>query len=158
MGKKQGVEDLRETSQFTWTKNAEVLRRVKWCLDNVCVTDVPPMDNFDRVHSSLRSGWKYGDEGVQWKDIMEDKWNMHNNFKMVTKGNQMINLNGLLRMCHDMEPNQCAKMSMVSRMCTSRDSGEFLQPDNIIKHHTGDVVKHRMRNGEMVCAQCYLWI
>ena len=63
----------------------------------------------------------------------------------------MINLDGLLRMCHDMEPNQHAKMSMVSRMCTSRDSGDSLQPDNIIKHHTIDVIKHRMRNGDIVC-------
>ena len=128
-GKRRGVEDLRETNKFTWTKNAEVLRRIKWCLDNVCVTDVLPMDDFDGVCLSLRSGWKYGNESVQWTDVMEDEWNASSNFKMVTKGGQTISLNGLLGMCHDMEPNQCAKMLM----CTSRDSGDSLRTSlNII--------------------------
>ena len=67
---------------------------------------------------------------------------------MMTKsrGAQVLSLNGLLGACHEMAPSERDRHMLVSRMCVNRDATRSITIDNIVQHHTNEVIRHFTRN------------
>ena len=53
--------------------------------------------------------------------------------------------------CHGKTPNEEDVFHVMSRLCSNRSAtSDKLTVDNIIRHHTGEVVLHRMHHGNVV--------
>ena len=73
------------------------------------------------------------------------------NLRVVLKGGQTFSIQGALGACHGIEPDKDHMFPIVSRLRSNRSStSEKITVDNIIGHHTGEIVKHRMYHGNVV--------
>ena len=133
---------------MSWSNDTLVRRRMKWCLDNVCIDEVPKLEDDAGTTTTtlLRQAWKDGNEDVMWSDVMTREWNTVDNCMMTMSGGQVLSLNGLLGVCHEMAPSEWDRHSLVSRMCANRDVVRSLTIDNMVWHHTNEVILHLTRN------------
>ena len=67
------------------------------------------------------------------------------------KGGQTLSLKGVLGLCHDVEPGANEVYHVATRLCSNRSAAtsERMSIDNIIRHHTGEIIKHQMRHGNV---------
>ena len=67
------------------------------------------------------------------------------------KGGQVLSMCGMLCVCHRVKPNENNMYYVTSRLCSNRSAtSDKMIIDNIIRHHTGEVILHHMRHGDMV--------
>ena len=71
---------------------------------------------------------------------------MVDNCMMTMRGGQVLSLNGLLGACHEMATNERDRHSLVSRMCVNGDVARSITIDNMVQHHTNEVIRHLTRN------------
>ena len=71
---------------------------------------------------------------------------MVDNCMMTTRGGQVLSLNSLLGVCHKMAPSEWDRHSLVSRMCVNRDVARSITINNMVQHHTNEVIWHLTRN------------
>ena len=62
---------------------------------------------------------------------------------MITmRGGQVLSLNSLLGACHEMAPSERDRHMLVLRMCVNQDAARSITIDNIVQHHTNEVIRH----------------
>ena len=74
------------------------------------------------------------------------EWNMVDNCMMTMRGGQLLSLNGLLGVCHEMAPGKWDRHMLVLRMCVNHDVAKSITIDNMVQHHTNEVIRHFTRN------------
>ena len=137
-----------------WSIDAKVIGRAKWCSDNLCMNhrDIPKLQMCDtNLTSSIRWEWTSGNELASWAKVMEYEWHMINSTMMHMKGGQVLSMDGLLGTCHDLAPIEHVKHQLMLRMCSNcGNDKQQVVVENIVQHHTGEVLKHCNRNGDVV--------
>ena len=120
-----------------WSHDVLLRGRMKWCIDNICIGEVPnPEYNMGTTTTLLRQAWKDGNEDATWSDVMTWEWKTVANCMMTMRGGQVLSLNGLLGACHEMAPSERDRHSLVSRMCANCDVARSITIDNMVRHHT----------------------
>ena len=109
------------------------------------------MDTLKPVKSSERFAWQSGVTDVKWSDVITHDWFNEDNLRIVMKGGQTFSIKGALGVCNDVEPDENQVHHVTSRLCVNRSAtSEKLSVDNIMRHHTGEVIKHQMHHGNIV--------
>ena len=130
-----------------WMNDSLFTDRTKWCSDNMCIDEIPKLEDYHVAMTTLlRQEWKGGNEGVTWSAIMTREWNIVDNCIMTTRGGQVLSLNGLLGVCHEMAPSEQDRHMLVFRMHVNRDAVRSITIDNMMQHHTNEVIRHFTRN------------
>ena len=85
---------------------------------------------------------------------MEKEWQSENNIKMMRKSGQVLSLDGILGVCHGVEVNDSSCHLVISHLCNNRCTRctklTHITVSNMVKHHAGEIVLHRMRNGNVL--------
>ena len=98
------------------------------------------------ITTLVRQEWKDGNKDVRWSNVITQEWNMVDNCMMTMRGGQVLSLNGLLGACHEMAPSEWDRHSLVSRRCINHDAARSITIDNMVQHHTIEVIQHLSRN------------
>ena len=140
--------------EYHFSKDSQVPGMVNWCLNNTCIMTIPKLSGINHVESLMLSKWKWGNENVMWTDVMEEEWQSEDNIKMVMKSGQALSLDGILGICHGVEVNDSSHHLVNSRLCNNRCARctelTHVNVSNMVKHHAGEIVLHRMRNGNVL--------
>ena len=116
-------------------------------IDKVSILHVESLLHFD---SSKRCTWNRGIEGVTWKQVSEHDWLCEDNLQITMKGGQVLSIRGMSSVCHGVKLNENDVYYVTSRLCSNRSAtSDKMIIDNIIRHHTGEVILHRMRHGDV---------
>ena len=115
---------------------------------------IPKLSGINHVESLMLSKWKQGNENVMWMDVMEKEWQSEDNIKMVMKSGQVLSLDGILGVCHGVEVNDSSHHLVISCLCNNRCARctklTHVNVSDMVKHHAGEIVLHRMRNGDVL--------
>ena len=86
-------QDIGSIPMIMWTNDSLFRGRTKWCLDNVCIDEIPKLEDYDVATTTLlRQELKGGNESVTWSAIMTWEWNMVDNCMMTTRGGQVLSV------------------------------------------------------------------
>ena len=70
---------------------------------------------------------------------------------MNMKRSQVLSIHGMLGACHGVKPNENDVYYVTSRLCSNCSAtSDKMIVDNIIRHHTGELILHCMRQGDVV--------
>ena len=88
---------------------------------------------------------------MTWKQVSEHEWLCEDNLQINMKGGQVLSIRGMLGACHRVKPNENNVYYVTSRLCSNRSAtSDKMIVDNIIRHHTGEVILHHTQHGDMV--------
>ena len=103
---------------------------------------------------SDRICWNCREEGVMWNDVISQEWSFDNNLKVLMNNGEALSLYGITGACI---LNKLAQESvreatyLIYRLLDNqRCVGDELKVDNIMRHHTGEIVLHRMCHGNLI--------
>ena len=66
------------------------------------------------------------------------------------KGGQVLSIHGMSSVCHGVKLNENDVYYVTSRLCSNCSAtSDKMIIDNIIRHHTGEVISHRMQHGDV---------
>ena len=140
--------------EYHFSKDSQVPGMVNWCLNNTCVMSIPQLNDINHVESLMLSKWKWGNENVMWTDVMEKEWQSENNIKMVMKSGQVLSLDGILGICRGVEVNNSSRHLVISCLSNNRCARctelTHVNVSDMVKHHAGEIILHRMRNGNVL--------
>ena len=84
-------------------------------------------------------------------EVSEHDWLCEDNLRINMKGGQVLSILGMLGACHGVKPNENDMYYVTSRLCSNRSAtSDKMIVDNIIRHHTGEVILHHMWHGDVV--------
>ena len=141
---------------FNFPKSSSLSAKVLWCLNNMTCLDAPVYeDAATSVWKSLnRVNWDCKNQDVTWRDISIQEWSFDDNLRVVMKSDEMLRIFGVLGVCNEGKLTDDIRNDakfIISRIiaskCTVSDS---LKVDNIIAHHMGEIIMHKMRHGNVV--------
>ena len=67
------------------------------------------------------------------------------------KSRQTLSIRGVMGACYEVEPHEQTVMHLVTRLCSNCScSSDKVTIDNIVSHHTGDVLKHHVHCGNVI--------
>ena len=82
------------------------------------------------------------------------EWQSEDNIKMAMKSGQILSLDGILGVCHGVEVNDSSRHLVISCLCNNHCARctelTHVHVSDMVKHHAGEVVLHRMRNGNVL--------
>ena len=93
-----------------------------------------------------------------WMDAMEKEWQSEDNIMIVMKSGQVLSLGGILGVCHGVEVNDSSIHLVISCLCNNHCARctelTHVNVSDMVKHHAGEIVLHRMRNGNVLQPIC----
>ena len=141
---------------FNFPKSSSVSAKVLWCLNNTTCLDTPVyMDAVMSVQKSLnRVDWDCKNQDVTWRDISTQEWSFDDNLRVVMKSDETLSIFGILGARNEGkltdEIRNDAKF-IISRITENKCAiSHSLKVDNIIAHHMGEIIVHRMCHGSVV--------
>ena len=132
----------------------KVSPKVSWCLRHLCSKD-EPFDHYKLkrkpIISTKRHTWNTGHDCVDWVQVSEHDWLNIENLSVELKSGQLFSIRGALGACHDTPVNKHDVDYLITRLRLNRHcTSDELSVDNFMYHHSGSVVKHHMRHGDIV--------
>ena len=132
----------------------KVSPKVSWCLRHLCPKD-EPFDHYELkrkpIISTKRHAWNTGHDCVDWVQVSEHDWLNIENLSVEMKSGQLFSIRGALGACHDTPVNKHDVDYLITRLHLNRHcTSDELSVDNFVYHHSGSVVKHHMRHGDIV--------
>ena len=130
--------------------------KVNWCLNSTICSEAP--SNVDSSKSarkcSDRVDWNCKKQNVTWRDVSMQEWSFDDNLKITMKNGEVLSIFGVLGACNQNKLTNDVVLNarrIVSRLLENKcATSDVLTVHNIIKHHTGEIVLHQMRHGDIV--------
>ena len=85
-------------------------------------------------------------------NAMCKEWMYEDNVPLIMKNDEKLSLLGALGLCRNYTNNSLRAVNRLTRRLMNNFSSKFdsITFDNIITHHSSEIVKHRMRNGNLI--------
>ena len=133
-----------------------VTGKTAWCIKAMSCSKFPSyMDSDIPIHKcSDRIRWNCREEGVTWNDVVSQEWSFDDNLKVLMNNGEALSLYGITIAFNlnkfTQELVQEATYLVYRLLDNQQCVGDELKVDNIMRHHTGEIVLHRMRQGNLI--------
>ena len=151
-------ENLRERNYSfnSFSTDSLVTDKTVWCIKATSCSNIPSYMDSDipTRKCSDRIRWNCREEGVMWNDVVSQEWSFDDNLKVLMNNGEALSLYGITGACNlnkfTQESVREATYLVYRLLDNQRCVGDELKVDNIMRHHTGEIVLHRMHQGNLI--------
>ena len=146
----------RNYSFNSFSADSLVTGKTVWCIKATSCSKFPSyMDSNIPAHKcSDRIRWNCREQGVTWNDVISQEWSFDNNLKVLMNNREALSLYGITGACNlskfTQELVQEATYLVYRLLDNQQCVGDKLKVDNIMRHHTEEIVLHRMRHSNLI--------